>query len=314
MNRRLLIRLSLGLALLGLLFWRIPWQPALRLLPQAHPAWFAAGITCAALSVTLRACRLGALLPEGAPWLQTWVAVTRGYLWGLVLPAGGGEVMKIGRLTSRSRVPVEQAAAAVLTDRLFDFMLVALLVGLAGSATLARYLNVRGVFILIAMAILLAGTLFLLTWRHGAVLERLANHAWCRRFPLLRRSFDAGQTLGSHLRNPSRQIVLLASAVLLCGSEVASTAAALKAFPFSVPVPLQAAPQVALMVMLSFALPLLPAGLGMHQAACLLALTPLGVAPSEALGFSLLSQLGHWILVLLLGAVATPLARRHPSP
>ena len=101
-----------------------------------------------------------------------------------------------------------------------------------------------------------------------------------------------------HLRAGRTWIRLLLLQLFITTFEVFTTSIALRALPFTVPLPPWVGLQVLMFSAIGFALPLLPGAAGSLQVAYLLALRPFGVPVPQALAFSLLAHLGHILVVM----------------
>ena len=193
--------LILGAMLLGVLIWRLPWAEALVTLREVRLAWWVPALVLGAFGVWFRALRLHLVLGVPRPLLSVWRAVALGYLAGLVLPAGGGEVVKIRTLMKGRDLDILHAGSAVTLDRLFDLLgLVlglALLAGLqALPGSLGTLLNVLAVALVFAWLILV-----LLIVQGQAVLSRSSD--LLPRFTWLARKIERMGTLlaeAGHLR------------------------------------------------------------------------------------------------------------------
>lgn len=292
----------------------IPWPQVRAILGQANLGWLSAGVGIAALAVTMRSLRLKLLLGPSFKFTWVWRGVALGYFGGLVLPLGGGEAVKIASLQRQSSAPLGQIAATVGLDRMVD--LIALL-ALACSAASAHLLPGHLSRVLPLLALLVGAGISALAI--SILLIRRLSADWAVSStrgspPRWLESLIPILTLASSLRPPGPWpwILLIEGLILLC--DWGSTAIALHAFPFGANLPAGAALQVCMAIMLAFAIPLVPGGLGAHQAACLLALTPYGVPPQEALAFSLAAQVGHVLLVTTLGASTFATGRLRATP
>ncbi len=294
---------ALGLALLALLAWRLQWRDAIPLLRHSRPGWLVAAACVASLSITLRALRLHALLPDRAVFRVTWQASVHAYFGALLLPLGGGELLKAGLLTKRHAIPAPQALVAVGMDRLFDVTSLLFLLTAASGSVLWHLLGRRSLALVCLLALLLG--LLVLTFFH---LPEAPGDHWVLdspRLPLfvrnaLRQILELSR--GWNGRTVWNKVLPLQLAIL--SSDVLSTTLALQAAHFAIRPPLWCGLTVTVFIQLAFALPLLPGSLGTHQAACLLALGSFQVPPSEALAFSFMSQATHVLMVLGLNGIA----------
>jgi len=78
----------------------------------------------------------------------------------------------------------------------------------------------------------------------------------------------------------------------------------LQAFSFGPELPASAALRLAFFSMVAFGIPLLPGGLGSHQVASILALSPFGISTSQAVAISLAGEITHMAAMSLLGLLA----------
>lgn len=290
---------ALGTLLVLFLLWRLPWAEALVTLREVRLTWWLPALVLGAFGVWFRALRLHLVLGVPKPVLGVWRAVALGYLAGLVLPAGGGEVVKVRTLMKARGLDILHAGSAATLDRLFDLLgLVlglALLAGLqALPGSLGTLLNVLAVALVFAWLILV-----LLIVQGQAVLSRSSD--LLPRFTWLARKIERMGTLlaeAGHLRGARTWLKLLLLQFFITAFEVFVASVALKALPVTVPLPSWIGLQVLMFSSIGFALPLLPGAAGSLQVAYIVALSPFGVPLPQALAFSLLAHLGHLLVVL----------------
>lgn len=96
------------------------------ILTLAPPWIFSAPTLILLLNSSLHATRIRLLLPQPVPWRDTLRAVLIGNFFGLILPTGGGEAIKLGALQRLSGGLVG-AATALGTSRLLELIPWALL-------------------------------------------------------------------------------------------------------------------------------------------------------------------------------------------
>jgi uncharacterized membrane protein YbhN (UPF0104 family) len=244
------------------------------------------------------------------PLVGVWRSVALGYLAGLVLPAGGGELVKLRTLMKARGLDVMHSGSAVALDRLFD--LFGLTVGLALLGGIQELPGPIGSLLRgMGLLLLLTGlVLMLLLFRGRAVVTRwsgfLSHSPW-----LAGRVGRLGGILeeADHLRGSRTWIKLLLLQVFITAFEAFTASIVLRSLHFSVPLPPWAGLQVLMFSSISFALPLLPGGVGSLQVACILALRPWGVPLPQALAYSLLAHLGHVLVVVGHGVSALMMGR-----
>ena len=303
-----------GVALLLWLGREISWGSLGQALAAADPRWLAASAGLAALSVSARALRLRLLLQDGATYPQVWRSAALGYFGSLFLPLGSGEVVKLLALRREAGLSAFRAAAAVGLDRIFDLAALAALALIAAGAGLLPGLAPAALFGAAAgLALLLTGVLYLalsgdrleawaLRWGRG----RPGRSPWVRRMEDLHR--QARKVMAPWLLG---RLGLLQAAIFAL--DLLSGWGILLSFPFGHALPAVAPVRLALFTMLGFGLPLLPGGLGSHQAATRLALGPLGVDPSSAMAVSLAGEALHFLVLATLGGLAAAWAGFGPA-
>ncbi len=296
---------GVGILLVAYLLWRMPWAEALRTLGQVRLSWWLPALALGTLGVWLRALRLHWVLGSPQPLFGIWRSVALGYLAGLVVPAGGGELVKLRTLMKARGLDLLHAGSAVTLDRLFDLAGLALGLALLGGlqelpgpvGTLLRSMG----FLLLFIGLFLVLFLF----RGKAYVTRLsrslAHHPW-----LAQKMGRLGAVLdeAEHLRGSRTWIRLLLLQLFITAFEVLTATIALRALPFTVPLPPWTGLQVLMFSAIGFALPLLPGAAGSLQVACILALRPFGVPIPQALAFSLLAHLGHLLVIVGHGGLA----------
>ena len=302
--------LILGAMLLGVLIWRLPWAEALVTLREVRLAWWVPALVLGAFGVWFRALRLHLVLGVPRPLLCVWRAVALGYLAGLVLPAGGGEVVKIRTLMKARDLDILHAGSAVTLDRLFD--LLGLVLGLALLAGLQALPGPVGTLLgVLSVALVTTGVFLVLLITQGQATFLRLSLALTRLTWLATKVQRMGTLVGEaeHLRGARTWLRLVLFQLFITAFEVVVACIALRVLPVTAPMPPWAGLQVLMFGSIGFALPLLPGAAGSLQVAYILALTPFGVPLPQALGFSLLGHLGHLLVVLGHGLPALLLPR-----
>ena len=301
---------GIGLLLLGFLTWRMPWAETKVTLQGVRLNWWLPALMLGAFGVWFRALRLHLVLGIHGPLLGVWRSVALGYLAGLVLPAGGGELVKIQTLMKARDLDALHAGSAITLDRLFD--MVGLVLGLALLAgfqalpgSVGTLLNVLSL-VLLSTGLILVLLLFLGKAVFFRISDSLSHLSW-----LAEKIERMGTLVGEaeHLRGSRTWLRLLLLQLFIVSFEVAVASVALRALPVMTPLPSWAGLQVLMFASIGFALPLLPGAAGSLQVAYILALSPFGVPLSQALAFSLLAHFGHLLVVLGHGLPAFLLPR-----
>jgi uncharacterized protein (TIRG00374 family) len=296
--------LRLGLTILGVLVLavvarRVHWHLFLQALQGLRASWLAAFVILAALAMALRAWRLTLILGPSGSFLPVFRGVALGYLGMLLLPLGGGELLKMATLRSLLKLPSAAVATGWVLDRVFEVLGVAVLVGLlAGMGVAVQFRAgphgaLGGGLTVLALAVV-AGVVI----RHRVL--RNPRHDGS---PLRRRIEQIGEVL-SVLKRPAQVLGLLGVQALVSAADAAAVWMAFHAFPRTAHLSFLTAVRVEVFLMIGAALPLLPGGMGTHQVACILALQPAGVTHTEAFAFSVVTQGLSFILIGVLGVAA----------
>lgn len=136
--RKIPWRGAIGLALTILLLWwvfhDVDWVDVRRYLRAANPALFAVAVITATLIFPLRAIRWRPILDPISPKLPygpLWRATAVGMMANATLPARIGELVRAYMLSRETTIPFSASFASLVVDRVFDGVVVLLLMVLA---------------------------------------------------------------------------------------------------------------------------------------------------------------------------------------
>ena len=306
---------GLGVLLLAYLIWRMPWLEALRTLAKIRLAWWLPSLALGGFGIWLRSLRLHWVLGAQGSLFSVWRSVALGYLGGLVLPAGGGELVKIRVIMKSRGLDLLHAGAAVALDRMLD--LAGLVLGLALLGLLQDLPGSVGTLLRgLSFMLVLAGTLLLLFLFRGQAFISRFSSSFAHR-PWLSSRLEKVHTIldgVEHLRTSRTWIKLLLFQIFVTAFEVLAASLFLRSLPLSVVLPGWAGLQLVMFTAIGFAMPLLPGAAGSLQVAYIVALRPWGVGIPQALAFSLLAHMGHLLVVLGHGCLAMFLPTETRSP
>ncbi|QWG14878.1 flippase-like domain-containing protein [Bradyrhizobium sediminis] len=210
----------------------------------------------------------------------------------IVTPGRIAELVKATYLRSRLGVPLAHGLSAVLIERLFDVVFV----GAIAATGVAGMLNVGGTLVI---ALPIGGLTALFVLRPCATLlsKRLAG----RHSPFAR--FIERQC--RHIVTILKRDIIARAALLTAGSWLAHLAA-LALFFHLLPMRSLSLPEVTLVfgaIVLASAIPALPAGLGMFEAAVVYVLQSRGVGFNQALAFAIVLHVAELLPAAVLGPV-----------
>lgn len=295
-NRRLrpwLLRLALGLSVLGFLVWKTEWAPLLALFRGMEPGgWCLALLLYAGVQMGLSSSRWRLLAePLGfrAPWRHYFTLYYIGLFFNLFLPTSmGGDVVRAWTLAETKDRRVK-AFLSVVSDRLSGLLALVLL------ACLATLLFDQP----------LPAWIRLTVWglAAGMILGYALLPVLAKRSPKL---LSVAHALSVSRGHRWRWAVALGLSLLVQSASVAQIA--LMGEALGLRVPLLGYAVVVPLVSLLTMLPISVGGMGVREGSLLLLLAPFGVSGPEAVGLGL-----SWLamnLVMGLGGGLVYLFRR----
>ncbi len=284
---------------------------AWRALGEAQLLWLVPSAAALAVAIFLRAWRWQLMFePRSRP---PFGAVSRslllGYLFNNVLPMRAGELVRIETLHQDTRTPRAEALATVVIERLFDVLsLLALLFSAVLWLPAVSWLRQAAIAALVAVAVLIAVVAALSLYGDRAVRILLAPLRLVPAFRTARlehavqnimRGCVAVRDLGTSLR---------VFAVTTASWLVMGFSFWLLGLGFDLDIPPSAGLLVVITVNLTLILPSAPGGLGLFEAATVVALHAYGVDQSEALSYGLVLHALNFVPFVAIGAII--LARR----
>jgi glycosyltransferase 2 family protein len=280
---------------------------------RAEDRWLVASLAVLVLAIALRALRWQYLFPaRNRPgYRAVSTALLIGYFFNSVLPARAGEaarVVAIGRLEPVSRMT---AAGTVVVERVYDFLVVGLLLlilvpWLPRVTWLPQTLS-----FLAALVIVIAGVVIVLR-RLGDRPARLLlsplqkfSLVSAPRLDLAATNLTAAFTTARTPRPAALGLAVGLASWLLFGF---SFWLVMRAFDLGLP--FGAGLLVAIATALGAVIPSGPAGLGVFEAATVVALSAYGVSGTEALTYAVVLHALNFFPFLLAGGIALLLSTR----
>jgi uncharacterized protein (TIRG00374 family) len=121
-----------GILFLYFVFNGTDWNDMFEKFKRANYSWIAAGMVISLLSHFLRAYRAVMLydaLNYKVPVKNSFYAVLIGYMMNYIIPRAG-EVSRCAALSKTDDIPVDKSLGTVVTERIFDMVMLLLLIGL----------------------------------------------------------------------------------------------------------------------------------------------------------------------------------------
>lgn len=289
-------RTALGVALsVGLLWWvfhDVDWAEVRRYLAEADPLLFALSIVLATLMFPLRAIRWRPILHPVSPNLPygpLWRATCVGMMANNILPARAGELVRALMLSRETTVPFSASFASLVVDRIFDAVVVLLLMVVAMfhpsfPAGVSRMAFAgTGLVLVTALGLALYAIVFFpdrLIRLYELFARRVAPRFEERGRALLR-SFADGLSV---LRHPGRFLVVFGWALALWVVQALAFWVGFRSF--GIHVPLASALFVQGLVVIGVAAPSTPGFFGPFEAAAKLGLRLYGVREDVAVAWA----------------------------
>lgn len=275
---------------------------------DSDPRWLPAAVAVFLFSIWLRAVRWRLLFPPGARPPQRIVtrALLVGYFFNTILPARAGEAARVLALTRATRSSRAEAAATVIVERTFDVLaLLALLFVLVPWLPDVTWLRPAAWLAAALAALLLVAIVVLARWGDRPLRRALR--------PFGARAEAAGGNLGVGLaalrdaRVAAEALALTAISWVVLGL---SFWLVMRAFDLGL------SPIAGMLVLIATGvgsiLPSSPAGLGVFEAATVLALHAYGISDSTALSFAVVLHVVNIVPFLAAGAIVPGMLRTRP--
>jgi len=280
---------------------------------QAEKAWLAASLGVLAVAIALRGLRWQYLFPTpGRPSLRAVsIALLIGYFFNNVLPARAGEAARVLALARLAPVSRATAAGTVLVERIYDLLVVALFLLLL-VPWLPDISWLPEALPLLALLVVALAVVALALHRFGDRPARLLLWPLRRFSPLSPARVDlaASNLTSAFTTARSPRSAAIASILTVLSWLLVGCSFWLAMPAFDLGLPLGASFLVAIATALSGVIPSGPAGIGVFEAATVVALSAYGVEGSEALTYALVLHALNSLPFIAAGGVALQLSAR----
>jgi len=258
-------------------------------LRESNPAWLVPALAVLALTVLVRALRWRLLFPPATrpPVGATTRALLVGYFFNNVLPARAGEAIRVLSLHQAAGTSRAEALATAVSERIYDVL--ALLVLLFAATPFlpdVSWLRSAAILAVVLVSLTLAAILVLARWEARPVRFLLRPLVALPRVDGERLDFAAASLVRglSGLHRPG--LALRAFAVTVASWLLLATSFWLTLLAFDLDVGFGAGLLVVIAINLALIIPSSAAGLGVFEAATLVALRAYGVDDSRALAYA----------------------------
>lgn len=296
------LTIAAGVAISGLALWiavrGIEWTQTAAAMRKADIEQLALALAFLIAGIFLRAERWRIVIPSPVPHGSTYRATAVGFFFNYVYPARAGDVIKVFSLHRVTGHSLARTGASAVIDRLIDVNV--LLLSTTAVFWLAPELVLgRSILYAISGGLTLA-VILMLSPMGERLLRRACVYVKSRpEHPMtttLRRFAERFLNFRGELLAGHRQWPLMAAAALVVAADYFSLFFLLKAFGWQLPVLAPVA--VWAIVSLGAALPSAPAGIGVNQLACILALGIFTIPAADAFAFSLALQMASFAAIL----------------
>jgi len=298
------LSIALGVAISLVSLWlaarNIEWDHAANAIRAVNAYELTIAVIFLVSGIFMRAERWRIIIsrPLGRNSVQWATAI--GFFFNYVYPARAGDVIKIVSLKGSTQLGLTRLGVSAVMDRMIDMLV--LLVGLTLLVSTVPSTGAGKTFFHIALAalvVLMFAALSPAGERFVALVERLLGDGrlttgWRR---LGHKAIEGFLTFRAEMADGSRRMRVVGVSSLVIAADYFSIFWLFQAFGWELPL---LAPVVVWVVIgMGAALPSAPAGIGIHQLACVIALNIFGIGAADAFAFSIVLQLGSFFAILL---------------
>lgn len=292
-----------GVAISAVALWfavrDIEWTQTLVAMRKAEIKPFALALAFLVAGIYLRGERWRVVIASAVSHGSAYRATAVGFFFNYVYPARAGDLIRVLSLHRATGKSLARISVSAVIDRLIDVIV------LLGAATAVFWLAPEAVLgrslFYIGSGSLVAGVVLVFSPIGAILLRRLCVHLESRSgrrlTTALRRLVERFLNFRAEMLVGHRQRDLVAASGLVAVADYLSVFFLLKTFGWQLP-PL-APVAVWATVSIGAALPSAPAGIGVHQLTCILALGIFGIPAADAFGFSLMFQVATFVAILL---------------
>ncbi len=310
----ILLGVGISLGSLWIAVRNIKWAETVSAIQAIDLLLLACAIGCLIAGLFLRAERWRVIIARSVSRNSVYRSTTLGFFFNYIYPARAGDVIKVVGLQRSSGISIGWLGVSGVVDRLTDILLLllyaVLLIKALPSVNLGAnyfYAASTGLLLLVVAGFSPLGEKTL----RSIDLRFVSGHKESRWRVVLKRGLDGLLFFRRSIVNGRLLIGLVGTSALVALADYFSIYFLLLAFGWHLP---YVAP-IAIWVFISAgsALPSAPAGIGIHQLACVMALKIFDISPGDAFALSLVLQIGSFaaILLAMLGLVVYSASNRN---
>ena len=297
----IIIAMLFGLLILAFLFTLTGFSAIFSLLENVTWYWVLLSCTAVLFSFVMRTWRWSVLLRSaGYVYPRDILFKCLMFSWFLnyLIPARLGDIARAVALKTTSDAPFGMTLSTIVIERIFDLVTLALFLGVASLFFYQSsfvYVEIGAFAIIAAMLLVLV-----IVYRYDETIIRLFEH----RFPSLRQSLVLlKEGLENTVSNPEAMALCFFLSIPIWLLEITSIFFAARSIGYDLPfVPAVIAGVVAFIAQ---ALPLTPAGLGIHEASITGVLMLFSVPSATGMSIALIDHFARGLVIYVLGLIAT---------
>jgi uncharacterized protein (TIRG00374 family) len=299
---KLSILLGLTISLVALFFaiQSIDWAQTLQTIRKLNIPYVIVALCFLIAGIFLRAERWHIITAKQFIRLPFYKGTALGFFFNYIYPARAGDILKIVSLHRSTGLSLKRVGLSAIVDRIMDVLILIFLTWL--SLMFIPNLEVGGRFLNMAAASLILGIVLGLSPVGEKFLHimdrRLIYESEEQRWKYgLKKVVQVLLLFRKEITHKSRLLALISLLLMVALLDYCSIYFLLKAFSWQLP--LITPVVVWVFISLGTALPSAPAGIGIHQLACIMSLKIFTVSQSDAFAFSLIFQAIAFVSVLM---------------
>jgi len=297
----IVLALVFGVLILAFLFTLTGFSQIFEILQQVSWAWILISCIAILLSFLVRTWRWSVLLRTAGyvfPRDILFKCLMFGWFLNYLIPLRLGDIARGVALKTTSNAPLGMTLSTIVIERILDMITLAIFLGIASM------FFYRESFLIIEIgAFLLIGTMIFVLFLIYKYDERIIK-LFERRIPSLRQSVVLlKEGLVNITRNTGAIVLSLALSVPVWLFEVASIFFAAQSIGFDLSFPF--ATIAGVVAFIAQALPLTPAGLGIHEASITGILLLFSIPSAIGMSLALVDHFARGMVIFIFGMIAT---------
>jgi uncharacterized protein (TIRG00374 family) len=297
----IILALFFGILILAFLFTLTGFSTIFSLLEKVSVFWILLSCTAILFSFVMRTWRWSVLLRSaGYVYPRDILFKCLMFSWFLnyLIPARLGDIARAVALKTTSDAPFGMTLSTIVIERIYDMVTLALLLGIASLFFFQSsfvYIEIGAFAIIAAMFCVL-----FIIYRYDETIIRFFEH----RFPTIRQSLVLlKEGLVNIVRNPGAMALCFILSFPVWLLEIASIFFAARSIGYDLS--FVYATTAGVVAFLAQALPLTPAGLGIHEASITGVLMLFSVPSATGMSIALVDHFARGLVIYVLGLVAT---------